>query len=136
MILANSLKSISIREVQQTVAQAFNLSVAEILSPCRTQRVTCARHIAMYLSREVAVRRWQSLDRTDGSGTGGSRTSGPPSFPRIGIAFSRDHSSVMHACRLVKRRLCEDLGFALLIDRIANDVRKHSALLASTREAA
>jgi hypothetical protein len=42
----------------------------------------------------------------------------------------------MHACRLVKRRLGEDLGFALLIDRIAKDVREHSAVSASNREAA
>src|SRR5882757_8275819 len=107
MILANSAHNISIREVQQTVARAFKLSIAEMLSPSRTQRVTCARHIAMYLSREVAVRRWRSVDRIEGSGTDGSRSSRPPSFPRIGIAFSRDHSSVMHACKLVKRRLGE-----------------------------
>jgi chromosomal replication initiator protein len=136
MILTNSTQSISIREVQQTVARAFNLSIAEMLSPCRTQRVTCTRHIAMYLSREVAIRRWRSVDRIEASGTDGSRTSRPPSFPRIGIAFSRDHSSVMHAYKLVKRRLGEDSGFASLIDRIANDVREHSAIAASTKEAA
>ena len=131
MILANSDRSISIREVQQTVARAFNLSVAEMLSPSRAQHVTCARHIAMYLSREVAVRRWRAVDRTGGPGT-----LAPPSFPRIGIAFSRDHSSVIHACRMVKRRLRDDLGFALLLNRLASDVREHATVSAGAREAA
>ncbi|HEY1851554.1 MAG TPA: helix-turn-helix domain-containing protein [Candidatus Binataceae bacterium] len=131
MISANSARTISIREVQRTVARAFNLTVAEMLSPTRVQPVASARQIAMYLSREVAARRSYPVDR-------GSviHMPAPPSFPRIGIAFDRDHSSVMHACRKVRRRLRDDLGFALLIDRLATDVRAHAALSPATQEAA
>jgi chromosomal replication initiator protein len=131
MISANSARSISIREVQRTVARAFNLTVAEMLSPTRVQPVASARQIAMYLSREVAARRSPPVDRA-----GFLEMPAPPSFPRIGIAFARDHSSVMHACRKVRRRLRDDLGFALLIDRLANDVRAHATLSPATQEAA
>jgi chromosomal replication initiation ATPase DnaA len=93
--------------------------------------VTCARHVAMYLSREMAVRRWRAVSPTAQSGA-----SAPPSFPRIGIAFARDHSSVIHACTMVKRKLRDDLGFALLLNRLAGDLRDHARAAATAQEAA
>ena len=131
MISANSARSISIREVQRTVARAFNLTVPQMLSSTRVQPIASARQIAMYLSREVAARRSSPVDRG-----GILEMPAPPSFPRIGIAFDRDHSSVMYACRKVRRRLRDDLAYALLIDRLATDVRAHAALSPATQEAA
>jgi chromosomal replication initiator protein len=125
MILADAVPNITIREVQQTVARAFHLTLAEMLSRSRTQHVTRARHVAMYLSREVAVRRRRSPERAG--------TQAPPSFPRIGIAFARNHSSVIHACRLVQRRMRNDRRFATLLNRLARDTRARAANL---REAA
>jgi chromosomal replication initiator protein len=125
----NALGGISIREIQQTVALAFNLSVRDMISPSRRRPVTCARHVAMYLSREMAMRRRRSTDypvETPGSGR--------PSFPRIGIAFARDHSSVIHACSMVKRRLRDDLEFAMLLNRLARDLRDHASAPATSRE--
>ena len=130
MIPANSSRGISIREIQRTVALAFDLSVRDMVSPSRRRNVTCARHVAMYLSREMAVRGWRAVSRTVDS-----RAPAPPSFPRIGIAFARDHSSVIHACTTVKRRLREDLGFALLLNRLAGDLRDHAIAPATVREA-
>lgn len=131
MMLANSSRSISIREIQETVALAFKLSLSEMISPSRGQRVTCARHIAMYLSRKMAVVGLRGRNPADGSGA-----PAPPSFPRIGIAFARDHSSVIHACRMVERRRRDDLGFALLLDRLAGEVRERALGTATAREAA
>lgn len=129
MIQTHSSRGISIREVQQTVALAFNLSVREMVSPSRRREVTCARHVAMYLSREMAVRRWRALSDTVESAPL------PPSFPRIGIAFARDHSSVIHACTRVKRRLRQDLGFALLLNRLVGDLRHSASASANIQEA-
>ena len=56
MIPADRSRGISIREIQQTVALAFNLSVRDMVSPSRRRQVTCARHVAMYLSRQMAAR--------------------------------------------------------------------------------
>jgi len=131
MIPANSARGISIREIQETVATAFNLSVRDMVSPSRRRQVTCARHIAMYLSREMAARRGRPATRS-----AGARAPAPPSFPRIGIAFARDHSSVIHACSIVKRRLRDDLGFALLLNRLAGDLRDLALVAATTREEA
>lgn len=125
----NTAGGISIREIQQTVALAFNLSVRDLVSPSRRRQVTCARHVAMYLSREMAARRLRAASSAiEASATG------RPSFPRIGIAFARDHSSVIHACSAVKRRLRDDLGFALLLNRLAGDLRDHAFAPTTTRE--
>ena len=45
-----------------------------------------------YLSRELAGGGWTGRRRQAAS------------FPRIGLAFARDHTSVLHACNVVARR--------------------------------
>ena len=47
-------RRISIRRVQDAVAKEFHLTRAELLSRSRGQRIAYARHIAMFLSRELA----------------------------------------------------------------------------------
>jgi chromosomal replication initiator protein len=113
---------ISIRQVQETVAQTFHVSAAELVSASRRQRVTCARHVAMYLSRELAGPR-------DPACAAGRRR---PSFPRIGMAFARDHSSVIHACQMVERRRIADHGFARLLERLAGEVHVRAGTAAQT----
>jgi chromosomal replication initiator protein len=98
--------SISIGDVQHAVARAFCLSVGEMLSRKRRRRLAAARQVAMYLSRELA----------DGGWTGRRRQAA--SFPRIGMAFARDHTSVIHACNVVARRRLADADLSRLLDRI------------------
>jgi chromosomal replication initiation ATPase DnaA len=38
------------------------------------------------------------------------------------MAFSRDHTSVIHACNVVARRRQDDADFARLLDRIAHEL--------------
>lgn len=61
------------------VAAAFGVSEKELLGPSRLRNVLRARQVAMYLTRELAGL----------------------SLPRIGAAFGRDHTTVLHACRKV-----------------------------------
>jgi chromosomal replication initiator protein len=112
-------KSISIQRIQDAVAKAFHLSRAELLSASRRQHVAYARHIAMYLSRELA-------GRARGSSAADTSTAGV-SFPRIAIAFCRDHSSVIHACNAIERRRQFDTAFARLLQSLARDVGSHIA---------
>jgi chromosomal replication initiator protein len=107
-------KSISIQRIQDAVAKAFHLSRAELLSTSRRQHVAYARHIAMYLSRELAGR--------VGDGAAGCTSKAGVSFPRIAIAFCRDHSSVIHACNAIERRRQFDTAFARLLQALARDV--------------
>jgi chromosomal replication initiator protein len=82
----------------------------EMLSRRRSQRVAQARQVAMYLSRELV-----------GGGHLGSRRMAA-SFPRIGLAFARDHTSVIHACNVITRRRLLDLAFARMLDDITREV--------------
>ncbi|MGH7913213.1 MAG: helix-turn-helix domain-containing protein [Candidatus Binataceae bacterium] len=101
---------ISIADVQHAVARAFCLSIDEMLSRKRRHRLANARQVAMYLSRELAGGGWTGRRRQAAS------------FPRIGIAFARDHTSVIPACDVVARRRLADADFARLLDRIAHDL--------------
>jgi chromosomal replication initiator protein len=105
-----------IDEVQSRVASAFALSRAELLSRSRRRPVALARQVAMYLCREVAQR-------------GGERSSRWASYPRIGLAFARDHSSVIHACNVVSERRARDRGLADLLDELTRELRPASPLI-------
>lgn len=103
-----------IKEVQETVARAFELSRAELLSRSRRRPVAEARQVAMYLCRDLAQY---------GSGNGERCWA---SFPRIGMAFARDHSSVMHAYQAVENRRRQDEAFAQRLQEIAREVTERT----------
>lgn len=102
-------RRVTIREIQELVARVFHLSRAQLLSRTRSQHVACARQVAMYLSRKIGRR-----------GTTRSESSRYTlSFPRIALAFDRDHSSVIHACDAVQRRCSQDDAFARMVEDLA-----------------
>lgn len=71
---------LDIETIKSEVAERYGVTVDEIESTKRAKRISQARHIAIYLAREL----------TDSS------------FPTIGRAFGRrDHTTVMHAYRKV-----------------------------------
>lgn len=76
--------------IVERVAAAFGISTKELLGASRLRGVMRPRQVAMYLAREL---------------TG-------LSLPRLGAAFGRDHTTVLHACRKVEAELTSDLGLA------------------------
>lgn len=73
----------TVASIQDAVASVLNVSRADLLSPRRNARITRARQLAMYLSRELT-----SL-----------------SLAQIARDFDRDHSTVLHGIRSVTKRL-------------------------------
>jgi chromosomal replication initiator protein len=99
-----------IGRIQTEVARACNVSRAEMLSRSRRKEVAEARQIAMYLCRGLA-------------GAAGPNGAGRwASFPRIGRAFLRDHTSVIHACRTVSVRRAADAGMARKLDQLTREL--------------
>jgi hypothetical protein len=45
------------------------------------------------------------------------------SFPAIGAGFDRDHSTVIHACNLIARRINKDAAFGGLIQKIERQLK-------------
>ena len=81
---AGGSPELDIETIKAEVAERYGVTVAEIDGTTRAKRISQARHIAIYLAREL----------TDSS------------FPTIGRAFGRrDHTTVMHACRKVNEMM-------------------------------
>ena len=90
-----------IETIQKTVSDFFHIRLADLKSKKRTQHIAFCRQVAMYLCRKM----------TDSS------------FPAIGEAFSRDHSTVIHAHNLIARRIANDSAFRFSIEKIERELK-------------
>lgn len=96
-------KELSSDIILKIVAEKYNVSLTDIVGKRRTQNVASARQIAMYLCR---------------------RLSGY-SFPEIGALFGgRDHTTVIHANKLIAERLSLDSEFKLEIENLEKKARQ------------
>ena len=98
-------KDVSIQLIQQYTATYFNMKPSVLLSKKRTKNIVTARHIAMFLSREL----------TDYS------------LPMIGDSFGgKDHTTVIHSCNKIKEQLKNDKKIKYHIDRLMNKIQNNS----------
>jgi chromosomal replication initiator protein len=78
--------AVTIEQIQRRVAEHYDVRLADMTSKRRPANIAFPRQIAMYLARELTK----------------------ASLNEIGDAFGgRDHGTVLHACKLVKRRMQE-----------------------------
>ena len=78
----NQAKIITVDKIQNTVANFFNIPLAEMLSQRRSRPLARPRQIAMYLAKKLTTR----------------------SLPEIGRRFAnRDHTTVIHAVKTITR---------------------------------
>jgi hypothetical protein len=80
-----------VAHIQATVAAYYRIDVRYMKSAQRGFDVSHPRQVAMYLAAEMTDK----------------------SLPNIGRCFSRDHTTVIHAIRAVKRRMASDPELAL-----------------------
>jgi chromosomal replication initiator protein len=94
---------VSIKRIQDLVAERFGLSLDELCGEKRSQNIVYPRQVAMYLSREL----------TDSS------------LPRIGKEFGgRDHTTVIHATQKVSRLIREDRSVYNLVQELTARVKQ------------
>ena len=80
-------RAVSLQNIQKTVADYYQLRISDLLSKKRTRSLARPRQIAMALAKELTEH----------------------SLPEIGDSFGgRDHTTVLHACRLVKELVATD----------------------------
>lgn len=102
-ILSDRQKLISIENIQKIVAQYYNLKVSDLKSSKKLRIYTLPRQISMYLSRNLTN----------------------ASFPEIGTKFGgKDHSTVIHACRQIDRKIVEDRETKNIIETLKNELQK------------
>jgi len=80
-------RAVTIEQIQRKVAEHFDVRLADMTSKRRPANIAFPRQIAMFLAREMTK----------------------SSLSDIGDAFGgKDHGTVIHACKLVKRRMEEE----------------------------
>ena len=82
---------ITIEYIQKLVADHFSLSTNMIIGESRHKEVAIARHVAIYLSKQLTA----------------------SSLKTIGLHFGRrDHSTVIHSIRFMEKKILSDSSFA------------------------
>ena len=95
--------SVTIEQIQRRVAEHFDVRLADMTSKRRPANIAFPRQVAMYLARELTK----------------------ASLNEIGDAFGgRDHGTVMHACKLVKKRMHEQDGLRQTISFIDSSLQR------------
>jgi len=95
--------SVTIEQIQRRVAEHFDVRVADMTSKRRPASIAFPRQVAMYLARELTK----------------------SSLNEIGDAFGgRDHGTVLHACKLVKKRMAEQDNIRQTISFIDSSLQR------------
>jgi len=95
--------SVTIEQIQRRVAEHFDVRLADMTSKRRPASIAFPRQVAMYLARELTK----------------------ASLNEIGDAFGgRDHGTVLHACKLVKKRMCEQDSLRQTISFIDSSLQR------------
>src|SRR5712691_4346545 len=95
--------SVTIEQIQRRVAEHFDVRLADMTSKRRPANIAFPRQVAMYLARELTK----------------------ASLNEIGDAFGgRDHGTVLHACKLVKKRMHEQDSLRQTISFIDSSLQR------------
>jgi len=96
--ISSRKKEINIESIQRKVSEHFNIETEMMKAKKKTSNIALARQVAMYLSRSL----------TDYS------------LKAIGEAYGgRDHSTVIHACDLISKKMSLDPSFREKIEKIS-----------------
>jgi len=101
IIGSEALSQLSLNQISNAVAKAYNLTDKQLTGKTRTMELVIARHIAMFLCRELTS----------------------SSLISIGTYFGkRDHSTVIHACKAIEDKMNKDVGFSTNVNNIKNQL--------------
>lgn len=78
-----SLRKLTIEEIQEAVAKKFNITVEQILSTERTQSLVTPRQLAMFIARQLT----------------------PKSLQEIAAAFEKKHATILHGVKTIRFRI-------------------------------
>jgi len=95
-------KIITVESIKKVVADYFSLSIDIISGVSRRKEVARARHIAIYLSKQLTS----------------------SSLKTIGFNFNgRDHSTVIHSVQKIEKKIQSDPSFKKLIQSLSNQAK-------------
>lgn len=94
-----SLRKLSIEEIQTAVAKKYNVSIAQILSAERTQSIVTPRQLSMYIARKFTTK----------------------SLPEIAKLFDKTHATIIHGVRNIEKRLDVESDLKVTLSEILSE---------------
>ena len=94
-----SLRKLSIEEIQTAVSKKYNVSMAQILSAERTQSIVTPRQLAMYIARKFTTK----------------------SLPEIAKLFEKTHATIIHGVRNIEKRLDVENDLKVTLEEILSE---------------
>lgn len=102
-MVKQTIKKISIEDIQQTVAIFFNLSCSDLKAKKRNQNILVPRQLAMYLSRQLTNH----------------------SLPEIGAFFGgKDHTTVLHSLKKIEKNLSSNPELKNTVDKLTQELKR------------
>lgn len=89
-------KDITIETIAKTVAEFFGITVNDLKSTARQQKIAHARHVAVFLARDILQL----------------------SYEAIGDYFSKKHTTIMYSCDLIADKIKSDADLQDEVDEI------------------
>jgi chromosomal replication initiator protein len=99
-------KLLTIERIRAAVARRFNVPESLLVSKRRTQEVAIARQVVMYLARTLTGMSLKAIGRALGG---------------------RDHSTVIHAVKLVRDTMDINGDFRCQVDETITDLHREAA---------
>ena len=100
-LLRSNEKYITMDVIQRKVCEFYNIKLSDLTSAKRHKAIATARHVAMYLAKQLTTK----------------------SLPDIGRNFGgKDHSTVIHAVKKVKENIAKDREFATNLEILTKSI--------------
>ena len=94
-----TLKKLTIREIQESICKKYNISIAQILSTDRTASLVTPRQLAMYISRKYTTK----------------------SLQEIAAEFDKKHATILHGVKTIEKRLDVESDLKGSLEEILSD---------------
>ena len=94
-----SLKKLTIKEIQESVARKYGISVPQILSTDRSASLVTPRQLAMYISRKYTTK----------------------SLLEIAAEFSKKHATIIHGVKTIEKQLDVDAELKTSLEEILQE---------------
>jgi len=95
-----NLKKITIEEIQNKICHHYQVTMAQLLSPERTQSIVTPRQLAMYISRKYTNK----------------------SLPEVAKMFDKTHATIIHGVKNITKRLDVEPELRQSFEQIINEL--------------
>jgi chromosomal replication initiator protein len=100
-----TLKKLTIREIQECICKKYGVSIGQILSSDRTASLVTPRQLAMYISRKYTTK----------------------SLQEIAAEFDKKHATILHGVKAIEKRLDLEGELKAILDEVLGEFRYNIA---------